>query len=427
VAGGGVGAAGGAPSADQSWYQNNVDFLFGNSNDRKSVAQSFTPSTADILTRATFYIKKIGNPGNITFRLLANDNGSPSKTVLATGSISATLVTESYSFIETTLDTNPALTAGQTYWLMLTVSADSNNYYSWAIDTSDNYLNNTGKYTSNWNSGSPNWALGGGDLNFETFLGGVVYTLAGVTVNGTARAAEMTSCTVGGDAYYETTNTCVVNGQEFPNTPALPSVPFPISNSQINDWQAIAEAGGIIPGNHTITNGATETLGPIKIAGDLEVSNNSFLYITGPIWVEGDINFYNNVAARIDTSLGNNGTVIIANYPSDPNTKGIISISNNAIIDGNGLAGSFPLVISMYQGAGNAIDLNNNADNAILFAPNGTLTVSNNASVKEIIANKINMSNNSVVNYDTGLQSAAFASGPGGAWAFLRGSYAIVP
>jgi hypothetical protein len=420
-------AAGTAATPDQTWEEFNADFLFGHANSHKSVAQSFIPGQTDNLTKVNFYLKKVGIPGNLTVRIVDDNNGEPSKTVLATGSISASLVTGNYGFINATLDSNPALSAGQKYWLMLTAGSNSSNYYSWGTDVNSGYLNNTGMYSANWNAGNPIWNASNSDYNFQTFLGGIVTNLAGITTNGIAKATVMDSCTIDSDAYFDVSNSCTVGGQEFGGVQAPASVPFPISNAQIDGWKQVAAAGGVIVGDYTITDDQVNTLGPIKIDGDLEVSNNSVLYLTGPIWVNGDINLNNNVEVLVDAALGNNGTTIIADYELDTTTKGKVIISNNAILAGNGQTGSFPLLISTYSGEEEAIDLNNNADNAILFAPNGKLTISNNASVKEIIAKQIHMSNNSVVNYDSGLQSASFANGPGGTWTFQQGSYAIVP
>lgn len=417
-------AAGVAATPDQTWTTHAADFLFGNVNQRSSVAQSFIPSQTDTLTKVSVKLKKIGNPGNLTVRIVTDNNGSPSKTVIVSGSIAASLVTGNYTFIDGALDATPTLNAGQTYWLMLTAAVNANNHYSWGIDTSDGYQGNTGKFSQQWNAGNPVWDGSGGDYNFQTYLGGVVTTLDGISIGGTARATTMTNCLVTGNAHYELSNTCLVQGQQFGGTPAPAPAPYPISAAQIAVWKTAAEAGGTIEGDHTLDE-QTNTMGPKKINGNLTVRNNSILHVTGPIWVQGDVTLDNNVQVLLDSSLGNNGTVVIADSPADPTLKGKIIIGNNSSIAGNGQPGSHPLFISMYAGAGNAVDLSNNADNTIFFAPSGTITISNNTGVKEMTAYQIHMSNNSVVNYESGLQNAHFSSGPGGSWTYKGGSYAI--
>ncbi len=84
------------------------------------------------------------------------------------------------------------------------------------------------------------------------------------------------------------------------------------------------------------------------------------------------------------------------------------------------------MVLSTNTGS-SAIALNNNASGVILYAPNGTITVSNNAAANQITAKTLNLSNNTTINYVNGLQSVSFSNGPGGSWTFVPGTYAIVP
>ncbi len=418
-------AAGAAAIPDQNWTTQNTSSLFGNVSQRTSVAQSFIPSQTNTITKVSFYLKKIGNPSNLTFRIVTDNSGSPSKTVIVSGTVSASSITGSYSFVDGTLGSTPVLNSGQKYWLMITASVSASNYYDWGLDSTNGFANNVGKYSQQWNAGNPVWNASNGDYNFKTFLGGVVTSLSGITVTGNARATQLVGCSITGNAYYDTSNSCSVGGQQYGGTPAPAPAAYPISDAQIDSWEEDAEAGGVIQGDYTLTNGQSATMGPKKINGNLTISNNSILTVTGPIWVNGDITLSNNVQVNLHSSLGNNGTVIIADYTASSSQKDKMTIGNNSAIAGNGQSGSYPLLISMYSGAGNAIDLSNNAANTIFFAPYGTLTLSNNTAVKEMTAYQINMSNNSVVNYDSGLQSAHFSSGPGGSWAYQRGSYAI--
>ncbi|MBI2443930.1 MAG: hypothetical protein HYV42_01650 [Candidatus Magasanikbacteria bacterium] len=412
--------AGAAAEPDQGWNLSNADFNFGHTDDRTAVAQRFVPTLTNALTRVSVQLKKIGSPSNLILQIVTDNSGSPSKTVLVSGAVSAALVSPAYTWVDAALNGTLNLAAGQTYWLMLVSAVNANHYYSWAMD--QNFP--SGKYSAKWNAGNPVWNPSGGQFNFQTYLGGAVNTLSGITVGGTARAAVMSDCTVGGDAYFDQSNTCTVQGQQFGATPAPPPAPFPVSDAQIAAWEAAAAAGGIVAGDYVL-DGQTATLGPQKIDGNLTVSNNSTLNLTGPVWVAGDLIFDNNVQIRLHPSLGNAGTAIIADYPASSTLKGKMTIGNNSGIAGNGQPGSLPLLISMYAGPGNAIDLSNNATNTIFFAPRGTITISNNTEVKEMTARQINMSNNSVVNYESGLQSVYFTTGPGGSWQFQSGSYVI--
>ena len=150
------------------------------------------------------------------------------------------------------------------------------------------------------------------------------------------------------------------------------------------------------------------------------------LYLTGPVWVKGNINLSNNSFVRIDASLGNNGTVLLADNPDNPSGSGAITISNNAQILGNNFPNSFPLVISAKSGSG-AINLSNNTAGAIYYTTSGFIMVSNNAGASQLTGYGINMSNNSTITYQSGLASATFSNGPGGSWAKVEGSYIILP
>lgn len=417
-------AAGSAAAPDQNFSVWNTNFLFGNTNARKDVAQSFVPSATNIITKVKVYLKKNGNPGNLTVHILTDDAGKPSKTVLATGSIAASTVTTNYAFIEGAFSTNPTLIGGQKYWLMVSSPINSNNYYNWGLDNADSYLSNTGKYSANYNASTPVWTNAGGDFDFQTIMGGIPTYLSGVTVNGTARAPAITSCNIGGSAYYQTTNTCSVAGSLYPGSIASAPQAMPISQAQITEWEQAAEAGGVV-GNVVLDDSDIATLGPIKINGNLTITNNSTMWVSGPVWVTGNILLENNANVRASASLGNAGTMIIADNTTTPTVNGKIEIGNNTVIAGNGNPGNYIMLISNYAGTDAAINVNNNVSGTIYYAPNGMIDVFNNATPIQLTANLIHLNNNAVINYQTGLQSALFSSGPGGSWAFKSGTYVV--
>ena len=417
-------AAGSGTLPDQSWEVNNADFLFGNTSARDDVAQSFVSSQTNIITKVKVYLKKIGDPGNLTVRIVTDNGDKPSKTELASGSISASTITDSYAFIEGAFSDNPTLISGQKYWLMLSSPVHSSKHYSWGMDNTDGFASNTGKYSADWNASTPVWNTAGGDFNFQTFMGGEVTSISGVTVNGTVRATVITACTIGGDAYYQTTNTCSVAGTAYPSsTPPAPQA-IPISQAQITDWEAAAAAGGTI-GDVLLENDDSATLGPIKINGNLTMKNNSTAWIAGPIWVTGNILLENN-SVFSSATLGNSGTVIIADDILNPAEDGKIALKNDFNVQSNGNPGNNIMFISNYSGAGAAISLSNNASSSIFYAPNGTIEMENNASPIQLTASLIHLKNNAVINYQTGLQSANFTSGPGGSWVFQAGTYAVI-
>lgn len=406
-------AAGTSPTADQEWTTQNADFAFGNISARRDAAQSFVPPASGAINKVQTYLKKVGSPGDLAFRLVTQSGSNPSKTTLASGTIAASSVTGSYGWIDGYFTTNPALTGGTKYWLMLNAPAvNSSNYYVWGQDTTDGYALNTGKYSANWNAGSPVWNNAGGDFDFKTFMGGVTTSLSGVTVQGNATSTIMSSCTINGSAHYGSMSGCTIGGISYPGSTAPPPAAMPVSESQITDWKQAAEAGGTQ--GDTAING-TVSLGPRKIAGNLTV--NGTLTQTGPLWVTGNVTVNNNAAIRAGSSVGNSSVSLVAD--------GVVNLSNNVVVAGNGNPNSFVMVLSTSNSA-SAITVNNNVAGGIYYTSAGTINVFNNASTTQLTGYSIRLHNNAVVNYVTGLQSMLFSSGPGGSWEFVPGTYVIV-
>jgi hypothetical protein len=101
-----------------------------------------------------------------------------------------------------------------------------------------------------------------------------------------------------------------------------------------------------------------------------------------------------------------------------------VTLSNNMSISGNGNEGTFPMILSTNT-SGAAITMNNNSTSVILYASQGTITVTNNASANQITAYQLHLANNTTITYINGLQSQSFSNGPGGSWGFTPGTYVI--
>ena len=415
-------AVGVSTTTDQQWTVQNSSFNIGDTSAHAAVAQAFRPSVTASLAGINLYLKKTGNPGDLTIKIVADNNGKPSTTVLASGTISASLVTTAYGFASATLDSTPALTANQTYWIIATAAVSSSNHFIWGIDTNGGYSSGSAKYSNNWNAQNPSWSSISGDLDFQTFNTGILTSLSGVTVQGNAWAYALSNCTVGGTASYQTISSCSVTGTRYPGTTPATPAPLPISDAQIADWEATAAAGGTIAGPYAPSGSVT--LGPKKINGDLSLSNGATLILSGPVWVNGNVTLSNNATLGVSSSIGAGGAVIIADATGNTATKGTVGLSNNVTISGNGSAGSFPMIISTKTGS-NAVRLSNNAVGVILYAPYGSMEISNGASANQATAYKLELENNANITYVNGLQNASFSNGPGGSWAVVPGTYAI--
>lgn len=196
----------------------------------------------------------------------------------------------------------------------------------------------------------------------------------------------------------------------------IPPEDLPISQSQINDWKADGLAGGVIT-NDYIIDGTTASLGPVQIGTDanprnLTITNNARIRVTGTIYVTGNITFSNNATIELDSaSYGSFSGVIIAD--------GKINVSNNVVLKGSGVTGSYLLIFSTNNSldpASPAILVSNNAEGAIFYANQGMILLNNNMEAREITGYKIKIENNAEIEYESGLENTLFSSGPGGSW-----------
>jgi len=395
-------------AVDQQWTIYNTGFTFGQQGNQIDAAQSFMPTISDRLTKVSLYLKKHASPGNKTIRILTDNNNKPSKTLVASGAY-GTLTTsqisqQNYGWIDVTIDTPPQLTAGTKYWIVVDASADYNNYFFWGADSTDGYSSGTGKYSPNWNASSPNWYSINDDLDFKVYLGDLPNVLSGIHVGGNAHANTITNCVVNHDAYYQTISDSVVNGTSSPGSPDPSAETMPISDNNIADWKAEAEAGGVIS-SYSLSGSDTASLGPKKINGNLTLSNQSDLTLTGTLYVTGNISLTNSAKLRLGTNYGEMSGVIIAD--------GQISVANSATFYTND-SGAYILLLSTKTG--DAISIANSASAVIFYASAGNVNVSNSATLKEVTAYQITLGQSAQVIYESGLASAKFSSGAGASW-----------
>jgi len=245
--------------------------------------------------------------------------------------------------------------------------------------------------------------------------------LQNTTVTGNVVADSISSCTIGGTATYDTRSSCTVTGAvTTPNpTTFVPAdiLPLPISDEQIDTWEEEAESGGILS-TQTWSNG-TRIIGPKKIVGDLIMSGDAVLEITGTIWVTGQIRLSNTSIMRLDSSYGGLSGVVMAGV-DESTTAGYIEISNSAQALGSGTTGSYILLLSQREMGSTAIRTSNSSQAAILYAGEGEIEIGNSAALKEITANKLTITNSATVTYESGLANSNFPSGPGGGYDIVK-------
>ena len=211
--------------------------------------QSFVASDSKPLYKVSFYIKKTGNPGNQTIRIVAdNGSGVPNTTTLASGTLQVGLVSTSYGWVDVTFSTPANLVSGQTYWIILDDNgANGSNYWVWCSDSNNGLGNGVAKYRASWNSGSAWSSAITGDLAFKTYLGAGPGTISSTSVGVDAYANTITNSTITGTPYCQTgsgNNKACDTSQADP-----PPLNMPISDGNIAQWKDDASAGGTITGN----------------------------------------------------------------------------------------------------------------------------------------------------------------------------------
>ncbi len=254
---------------------------------------------------------------------------------------------------------------------------------------------------------------------FSTVGGNATHSvLQNTTVTGNVVADSISNCTIGGTAKYDTRSNCTVTGAITTPNPDVfvPAdvLPLPISEAQIDAWEIEATKGESL-GSQTFSDG-TRNLGPKKIDGNLTMSGDAELVVTGTLWVTGEIKLSNNAILRLAPSFGSNSGVVIVGIDESA-TAGYIEISNSAQALGSGPPSSYIMLLSQREMGSNAIKTSNSSAAAILYAGEGEIEIGNSAALKEVTANKLKITNSATVTYESGLANSNFSSGPSGSWA----------
>ncbi|HEA84591.1 MAG TPA: hypothetical protein ENI04_01250 [Candidatus Wildermuthbacteria bacterium] len=244
-----------------------------------------------------------------------------------------------------------------------------------------------------------------------------------VSILGDAMAPSFDDCTVGGDLTFVTggeVDDCSVEGSITEQADPIPSADFPVEQSQIDEWKTDAAAGGIISaGDFSPPSGDTVSIGPGVIMGDMILKNNQTVILEGIVYVKGGVDIDNGGSVVLSPTYGSSSGILL--------TDTWIHVKNNGEFGGSGVEGSYLMMLALAPCTGSngggdctdhngAIDLHNNAEGAIFYAPNGLLHIHNNVTITQATAWKLELSNNTILEYSLGLQSALFTSGPSAGW-----------
>lgn len=414
ITGTAIAASSAASNVDQSNGVGipNYDRSFGNANSTQDIAQGFKVSSDDPLDKASFYIKKFGTPPDATVKIVSDLAGSPSSTVLASGTLSSLSVTNTYNWVDVDFSTSPTLVPGTQYWLIIDSAASSGSRY-YIIGGSDpslqgqyaNGIPKAGQFGVSW---SNPWLVDF-DYYFKIYLGGVTGLIEGSsgsqwnqlhigTVSGTAQAHTVNYVNSTGLIYCKEGKG---NNQSCTDQTDPLYQSFPIPDSYIDDWKSVAAAGGTFNGNYTVGSSG-DALGPLKINGNLTVSGGGTLTINGTIWVTGNISISGGASINLSSSYGSLDGLVVAD--------GNISITGGAQANGSGIPESYIMLLTT-SSSGSAISISGGSGAVILYARDGTLNVSGGAELKSATAYRVVVSGGSDLIYESGLANVQFTSG----------------
>ena len=204
-------------------------------------------------------------------------------------------------------------------------------------------------------------------------------------------------------------------------TTGLSPLSMPIDETQLDAWEAEAEAGGVISSPCPYKPADGTSLGPIKINCDLEIDGTKIVTLTGTLWVKGTFHIKNSAQLILDSSFGESSGVVIADNPDNRIDSSIVRVENSAQILGSGAEGSYIMLISRNNAAElgqdkEAIDVKNSSSASIYYAPHGLILIQNNTNLKEATAYRFHLKNSAEITYETGLANPFFSSGPAGGW-----------
>ncbi len=432
-------ARGTASSSDQTQSQQTDNLNVRDTTSRRDAAQSFIPSITAHINRISLYIKKVGNPGDIDIRVLPDNGGVPKNSgSLANGTLKEDNVTTNYGWVDVTLNSNDPILQNQKYWIVFDNGSDhTSKYYVFGGAVDSSYPSGAFLYSPSWNAASPIWTAptqGARDATFKIFLGIPATYIKEMIVQGHAHANTLTDNKICGDAYYQSADTATLNflnnpttvwcpepltsGTAFPNQPDPQPQNMPISQAQIDEFKARADAGGtcVEPlcdalGNLERDGIGTTTLNtPLKITGNVRLENKAGLILSGNLHIVGNFTLKNTCRIELSPAYGSLSGIIVVDGETD--------IENKCALVGSGDPASHIMVLTTnpkLDGNG-ALHLKNSTAGAIFYASEGMMFLENQTDLKEAIAQKLKMKNQATVTYETGLTSVNFSSGPSGGY-----------
>ncbi len=395
--------------------QSMISVPFGQNNTNQDIAQSFVAATTTAINQIDLYIKKNGNPGNATVKIVNNNSGVPGSTVITSATLNASTVTTSFAYVPVVMTTSVDLSSGTTYWIVVdNGSNNASNYYS--LSAYNNLYASGATKQGRFGNSMVNLATSTLDFDLSVLVGGDVGSIrnmrVGTSGTGEAWANNITNVTVTGNLKCKSGTG---NNKACNTSFADPvTVAYPISQGNIDEYKEQATVGGSTS-TVSVSGSGTRKLGPIKINGNMNIGGSEKLYITGPIYVTGNVVFDGSSKIYVDSSLGSASGIVVAD--------GSMSVGGSAALYGSGTPGSY-IVLNSNKScttvanctSNPSITVSGSAGAVVLNALNGSVVMTGSAAVKAVVAKMMIMSGSTNLTYESGLADVNFTSGPSGSW-----------
>lgn len=248
----------------------------------------------------------------------------------------------------------------------------------------------------------------------------------GVHATGTAYAHTINDSFIEGDAYYQTITGTTVLGTLFPGSAYQATGTLAIPDATIEEWERVAETGGVISSPCPYKIDKDTPLGPVKINCDLEIRGKPTVTLKGMVWVVGNITIKNSPTVQVDPTLSGKSLAMISDNPADRIGSSKVRVENTSTFVGPSSDNSFVLLVSQNKSAElggdeKAIEVSNQTDTGdlLVYAAHGEVLLTNKMKLREVSAYRVRLRNTAEIIYKTGLANLLFETGPGGGYNIL--------
>jgi len=373
-----------------------------------------------IKSKASYFASEAGVE-DVSYRIIKSKNYDNAETLTLDGYTASSVVVDNDGTKEVTTAGN-ADNRVRKIKTNLIAGTGASFHYGVQVGNGGLVMSNTSRVDGNVFSNGPINGSNSNIINGDVISAGSLGLITGIHTADSAYAHTITNSTVGKDAYYQTISGTSVGGSSYPGSTDQSAALMPIPDAKIEEWKSEALAGGVHTSPCPYSVSGAVSIGPKKINCDLNLDGTDDVTLNGNVWVSGNINFSNSAKMRVNPSLGDKTIVIVADKETNRSSSGQINMSNSTQFFGSGSSKSYVLLISQNNSAemggwNSAINVSNNVSGKVLlYAPHGTINLSNSISIKEASAYKIQLNNSASVLYETGIANLLFTSGPSGGY-----------